>query len=295
MKRAATISIVAFLAVLLGCGGGGGGGGGNTLIGRVLSVVSGGPLNPAGVVQQPGGSPTATTDLSDGSFSLGGVSAGSTQTEVVTNQTGWPTFLFNHRPANGQTVIGDLWVGPEQVTLRGRTISATTSDPISNAEVSFGGQVGLTDADGVFNLTGVGYSSDTQTAFWGILGSAVKQGQFLRTDFTAAPFVKDGANVVDIGDVLLTPLDDPNPPGQPYNITGRVLPVGGSIGTIVRLKQGSTDLRIYNVGNDGRYFFWITPGSYEITYERGSQTAPTQNVELTQPNQTVTVPDVTLN
>lgn len=296
MKRAAWISVVAILAVLLGCGGGGGGGGGGTtLIGRVLSVATGGPLNPAGQVQLPGGNPSTTTDLSDGSFSLGGVAAGTTQTEVIPNQLGWPNFTFNHTAASGQTVIGDLWVGPEQVTLRGRTVDALTNNPIPNADVSFGGQVGKSDGTGVFNLTGVGYSSETQTAFWGIAGSAVKLGEYLRTDFSAAPFIKDGSNVVNIGDVLLTPQGDSNPPPTPYNITGRVLPVGGSIGTIVTLKQGSTNLRIFNVGNDGRYYFWITPGTYEITYVKGSQSAPTQNVNLTQPNVPVTVPDVTLN
>jgi hypothetical protein len=98
-----------------------------------------------------------------------------------------------------------------------------------------------------------------------------------------------------VGDLLVTPSNDPNPPGPPYNITGRVLPIGGSLGCIVTLKQGATSLRIYNVGNDGKYYFWIAPGSYQITYQKNAQTAPTQNATITQPSDTVTVPDVTLN
>ncbi len=298
MKRILAFCLVAVLAIMAGCGGGGGGGGGGgtALIGRVLSVVTGGPTNPASTVQAPGGSPSAVTDLSDGSFLLNSIPSGTSQTVVNTNQSGWPQFTFNHAAANGQTVIGDLWVGPEQVTIRGRAVNALTSEPIVNADVSFGGQSGKSNASGVFNLSGVGYSSDTQTAFWGIVGSAIKQGAFLRTDFTAAPFVKDGSGIVDIGDVLLTPVDDVNPPtNPPYNITGRVLPVGTSLGTIVTLSQGSTPVRVFNVGNNGRYYFWVTPGTYEVSFQKGSQTAPTQTVTLTLPNVPVTVPDVTLN
>lgn len=297
MKRLSIFFIVAGLAVIIGCGGGGGGGGGGgnaTLIGRVLSVVTGGPLNPAASVQKVGGSPSTSTDLSDGSFALANVGAGTTQAQVIPNQAAWPLFTFTFPAANGSTVIGDLWVGPEKVTLRGRAINSTNAQPIANADVTFGGQNGKTDALGVFNLGEVAYASSTQTAFWGIAGT-VRANGFFKTDFNAAPNLKDGANIVNVGDILLTPSNDPNPPGPPYNINGRVLPIGGSTGCIVTLKQGATDLRIYNVGNDGKYYFWIAPGTYDVTFQKGAQTAPTQNVNLTQPNQTVTVPDVTLN
>jgi hypothetical protein len=290
------LSAIALTFVLtIGCGGSGGGGGSSaTLIGRVLSVTTGGPLNPAATVQQVGGSPSTSTDLADGSFSLANVPSGTTQAQVVSNQVGWPTFTFNFPAATGTTVIGDLWVGPEQVTLRGRVLNSTNANPVANADVTFGGQNGKSGSDGVFNLTGVGYSSATQTAFWGIVGS-VRANGFFKSDFNAAPNVKDGANVVNVGDILITPANDTNPPGPPYNITGRVFPIGTSTGCIVTLKQGATELRIFNVGNDGKYYFWITPGSYEITYQKGAQSAPTQNVNLTQPNETITVPDVTLN
>lgn len=297
MKRLSIACLIAFFAVILGCGGGGGspGSGGNTtLIGRVLSIVTGGPLNPAASVQAISGSPSTTTDTADGSFTLANVSAGTTQAQVVPNQTGWPLFTFNFAAAQGSTAIGDLWVGPEQVTLTGRALNSTNAQPIANADVTFAGQNAKTNASGVFSLTNVAYSSDTQTAFWGIVGSVRAIG-FFKTDFNAAPNVKDGANVVDVGDILLTPSNDTTPPGPPYNITGRVLPVGGSTGCVVTLKQGGTPVRIFNVGNDGKYYFWITPGTYDVTFEKGAQTATTQTVTLTQPDQTVTVPDVTLN
>ena len=295
MKRTYLFFAIAILLLSLGCGGGGGGGGGkSTLIGRVLGVVSGGPLNPAASIQGVGGTPSTTAALADGSFSLGNIANGTTQFQVLSNQAGWPLFTFNIPASNGNTVVGDLWVGPEVVTLRGRALNSTNAAPIVNADVTFAGQNGKTDALGVFNLTGVAYSSATQTAFWGIVGT-VRATSFFKTDFNAAPNTKNGSNVVDVGDILLTPSNDPNPPGPPYNITGKVLPIGGSSGCVVTLKQGATDLRIYNVGNDGKYYFWITPGNYDITFQKGAQTAPTQNVTLSQPNQTVTVNDVTLN
>ncbi len=295
MKKLHLFLFAAFLAIIIGCGGGGGGPGGSaTLIGRVLNVGTGGPMNPAASVQQPGGSPSTVTSLADGSFSLANVNNGATQTQVIPNQVSWPLFTFNFPAASGSTVIGDLWVGPEQVTLTGRALNSTNAQPIANADISFGGQNGKTNVSGVFNLTGVAYSSATQTAFWGIVGTARANG-FFKTDFNAAPNTKNGSNVVDVGDVLLTPSNDPNPPGTPFNITGRVLPIGGSVGTIVTLKQGLTNLRIFNVGNDGKYYFWIAPGTYDITYQKAAQSAPTQNVTIVQPNQTVTVPDVTLN
>lgn len=296
MKRIALALLIGALSILVGCGGGGGGGGGaqTDLIGRVLNVVTGGPLNPAGTVQKVGGSPSTSTNLADGSFTLQNVGSGTTQAQVIPNQIGWPLFTFTFPSASGTTVIGDLWVGPEQVTLRGRAVNSTNAQPIANADVTFAGQNGKTDAQGVFNLPQVAYSSATQTAFWGIMGS-VRANGFFKSDFSAAPHVKDGNNVVNVGDILLTPSNDPNPPGTPYNITGRVLPIGGSTGCIVTLMDGATPVRIYNVGNDGKYYFWITPGTYDVTFVKGAQTAPTQNVVLAQPNETVTVPDVTLN
>lgn len=290
------LALAVLTAILLGgCGGGGGGGpsGSASLIGRVLSITTGGPTNPAASIQGVSGSPSTNSDLTDGSFTLTPVSNGTTQAKVIPNQNGWPVFTFTFPGAQGNTVIGDLWVGPEQVTLHGRILSTVNSQPIANASVSFGGQNGTTNASGVFDLPGVAYSSDTQSAFWGIVGTARANG-FFKTDFNAAPNLAVGG-VVDVGDILLTPSNDPNPPGPPYNITGRVLPIGGSAGCVVTLKQGATELRKYNVGNDGKYYFWIVPGTYTVTYQKNAQTAPDQIVNLTQPNQTVTVPDVTLN
>lgn len=298
LQIAMSVLIAATLAVLIGCGGGGGTGGGNaTLIGRVLNIETGGAPNPSASIQGVSGAPSTSSDITDGSFSLGPVSNGTTQAKVIPNHPdNWPVFTFTFAAANDITAIGDLWVGPQQVTVHGRALSAATNTPIANATVTFGGQTGTTNASGVFDIGGVAYSTTTQAAFWGIVGSIRKTPDFFKVDFTASPHTADGSNVVDVGDILLTPANDPNPPqNTPYNITGRVLPINGSAGCIVTLKQGSTALRIYNVGTDGKYYFWIVPGTYDITFQKAAQTAPTQIATVTQPNQTITVPDVTLN
>jgi hypothetical protein len=92
----------------------------------------------------------------------------------------------------------------------------------------------------------------------------------------------------------MTSLTDPNPPPQPYNIYGKVLAQGGPSGAIVTLKLGVTPVRIVNVGPDGKYYFWVAPGNYTISYQKGALTAPDHNANLTQPNQVIQIPDVTL-
>jgi hypothetical protein len=85
----------------------------------------------------------------------------------------------------------------------------------------------------------------------------------------------------------VTPLSDPNPPPAPYNIWGIVSAPGGPQGAIVRLKQGGIDVRVFNVGNDGRYYFFVVPGTYTINATKGAFTAPDQIVTLTQPNEVI--------
>ena len=293
MKRLALLLAASIAALLAGCGGGGGGGHpAATLIGRVLNVETGGPLNPPATVQT--ASASTNTLPEDGSFSVKAPN-GATSLTVIPNQTGWSSgnFSFTFPAAQDTTAVGDLWVGPEKVTVTGRVLNSTNNVAIAGAAVSFGGILGTTDANGVFTLANVAYSSTTQTAFWGILGTARASG-FFKTDFSAAPNVSV-AGVVNVGDVLLTPSNDPNPPGTPYNVWGKVLPIGGSQGTVVTLKSGGTDVRIFNVAADGFYYFWITPGTYTVTFQKGAQSAPTQNVSFTQPNDVVRVPDVTLS
>jgi hypothetical protein len=272
--------MAALLGLAVGCGGGGGGIATGTVIGRILNVLTGGPPNPAATVQV--GSNSVLTSLSDGSFQLTAPN-GTAQLSVDNGVP--PLWLFAIGPVSGNTDVGDLWVGPERVILRGKVLKANDNSPISGAAVSFAGKSDLTDATGQFDIADVAYASATQTAFWGIIGAVSATG-FFRQEFSAQPFTASGG-VVDIGNVLITPASDPNPPGTPFNIWGVVSAPGGASGSIVRLKLAGTDIRVFNVGTDGRYVFFVAPGSYVISASKGASTAPDIPVMLSQPNQVI--------
>ncbi len=280
------LAMVSVLAVAVGCGGGGGGGGGGsaTLTGRVLNVVTGGPPNPASSVQA--GQNSILTNSGDGSFSLS-ASNGTTSLLIDTLSLGFGAFTYNFPAANGVTDVGDLWIGPEKVTVTGTVRNASTNNPISGAQVAFAGRTATTDANGNFSLANVAYSSETQTAFWGILGTAKATG-FLKTDWSTQPHTAS-SGVVAVGDILMTPVSDPNPPPPPYNIWGIVSAPGGATGSIIRLKQGGVDVRVFNVGGDGKYFFFVNPGTYTVVGEKGASTSTPQIVNLTAPNQVIQV------
>jgi hypothetical protein len=279
---------------LSGCGGGGGGtstsGGSGNVVGRVLNVETGGPLSPVATVQV--GKNTSTTSPADGSFIVA-APTGATSLLVDTGAL-FGVVPFTIPPVSGTTDAGDLWVGPQMVTLTGRVVSSVDNQPIANATVSFAGRTGTTNAQGVFSIPKVAYSSTTQTAFWGIEGSAIATG-FFNSTFSAAPSVANNS-VVTVADIPLTPLSDTTPPDVPANILGRVTPTAQASGTIVTLKDHlGNPVRIFNVGSDGDYAFWVPPDNYTLTYGNGALTAADQSVSLTSTNQVVHVPDVALH
>lgn len=285
MKTRLLLLLALLLAALTlsACGGGGGGGGGSrgTVVGRVLNVLTGGPPAPTATIQI--GSRSVQSSSSDGSFTLEQIPNGTTSLTVDNGVA--PLWNFTIPAVNGTTDVGDLWVGPQRVTVTGTVRDAATNNPISGATVRFAGRVGTTNASGVFSLANVAYADSTQTAFWGIAGTAVATGYFLN-EWSTAPNTAT-AGVVTVGDVLLTPESDPTPPGPPYNIWGAVSAPGGAAGSVVRLKQGGTDVRLVNVGSDGRYRFFVSPGSYTIEASKGASNATPIPVTLTAQNQVI--------
>jgi len=286
------IALLLALLVITACGGGGSGtGGGNqnaTISGRVLQVTTGGPANPAATVTSAGA--TTTTAAGDGSFTLS-VPQGTTSLSVNTN-TAQGTFTFNFPPASGDVVLGDLWVGPERITVRGRVINSSNNLPVQNALVSFAGQTDTTDADGFFSISGVAYSSANQTAFWGIHG-LIRAPGYLTGDFILQGLTASNGILTIPQDLLLNPTDDTDPPPSPFNLWGRVSPAGQAEGTLVTLKQNGTALRTYTVGADQAYYFWVEPGTYTLTFAKNSLSAPEQTVTLNTQNEVIRR-DVTL-
>lgn len=276
--------MLAVLIVLLACGGGGGGGSspGTTvpLVGRVISVVTTGPLNP-GVTVAAGGAST-TTEIGDGSFSFDAPTGVSALTTSATS--GFPSFTFNFPAATGSTDLGDLYIGPEKVRVTGTVRNSVTNAVIPNASISFAGRLATTNASGQFNLVDVAYSSTTQTGFWGIFGNATATG-FFAADFNANGKTATGG-VVTVEDILLVPGSD-DPPGTPYNIYGQALPVATGDSATVNLLQGGTPIRTTTASANGTFYFWVPAGTYTIQATKGAVTSPAVSVTLTSNNQIV--------
>ena len=278
--------------LLVGCGGGGGGGGSATtaqLSGRVLNVITGGSLNPAGQVQV--GTGRALTNPADGSFSLP-VSVGTTSLTIDTRNSQFGVWVFSIPAVTATTDVGDLWVGPEKVTVTGTVRDSTNNNPVANAAINFAGRSAVSNSNGVFSLLNVAYSSASTASFAGITGSATATGYFL-SSFTAGNNVAN-AGVVTVDDILVTPSSDSNPPSTPYNVFGKVSPSSVSIGTTVTVLQRGAPVLQTTVGADNRYYVWLPVGDYVIQFANGSHTAPDQAVTLTQSNQVIQR-DVVLN
>lgn len=283
------------LALLAGCGGGGGGGGGGgstvQITGTVRNVLTDDAPNPQAQVETADGKHTAVTSQSDGTFSIS-VPAGTTTLLVDTHTDTGGVFTFTIPAAASGQDVGFLYVGPEKVTVTGTVRDGTNNNPVPNATVSFAGTSGVTNANGVFTLANVAYSSDDPTYFQGIEGTVNASGYFANSFTVGGAVAVSG--VVAVDDIPLVPSNGTNPPGSPYNIYGKVSPSAEAANTTVTLKQGATTVRTTVVGSDGYYYFWVPAGTYTISFANGSHTAPDQSVTLTQSNQVVEK-DVTLD
>ena len=271
-----------FLIIAIGCGGGGGTtttGGAVDVLGRVLNVETGGATNPQSSVQI--GSNSALTSVADGSFTVPATLGASSLS--VDTQSGFGTWMFSFSPITGTTDVGDLWVGPQRVTVRGFIRDSSTNIGIAGATATFGGRIDVTDANGEFVLVDVAYSDANQTAFWGIAGFARANG-FVASEWSAQPNVAV-AGVVTVNDILLTPNSDPIPPGPPFNIWGRVSPGADAPGTIATLRLNGNPVRVFNVASDGVYRFWVEPGTYTITFVMGSLNASVPSFTLNDPSE----------
>jgi len=279
-KRTKLMAFLLALVVIFGCGGGGGGFGGAsaTIVGRVLDVRNGGPVDPA-VSVQAGGQSVQTQ--ADGSFQ---VTAPQGTTSVTVDAGAFGTFTYTIPAASGVTDVGDLWVGPQKVTLTGRVLDSTDGTAVVGAVVRFAGHRATTNSVGTYIIPNVAYNNTSQAAFWGIVGKVTAEDYF-DISFTASGKTASGGTVT-LDDLRMTPSDGTLPPPFPFTIWGQITPSGDAEGTIVTLKEGGTAVRVYNVGSDGAYYFWVVPGTYTIEARKGSLAAD-DNATLTQTNEVI--------
>lgn len=263
------------IAILFGCGGGSGGGGGGTatIIGRVLWIESNAATSPASSVAV--GTATTTTDLIDGSFVLA-VAPGATSLTVSYSESGVGTPVvrtFTFPAVTGTTDVGDLYIGPETVTVHGTVIDASNQQPVAGATVKLAGRTATTAANGEFSVAQVAYSSTSPAAFGDLVGE-VSEPDYVTRQFS--PPTTAIAGVVEVGSLEISPLSFDVPPPLPANVTGTVLPVNSGAGALVELLDGVTVVRTTTADGAGQFRFWIGAGTYTVRAVSGvlSGTSP---------------------
>lgn len=275
------LGLLLLLLAIAGCGGGGGGGGvaTGTVTGRVVWLPSGFGPNPPASVQA--GNASTITQGDEGTFSLAAPLGSDSLLVVYVPSGGSPiTFRFAIPPVvAGTQDVGQLWIGPQTVTVTGRVVNATDGGPVGGAAVSFAGRRAVTGADGTFALAEVAYSQDDFVFFGGIEGAISREGFFPRV-FTADREAFGG--VVALEDLPLTPESSGTPPDAPYNVLGMVGPPEFAVGTLVTILQNGTPLRRVTVGNARTYGFWMAPGTYTLTFLNpgNGRSAPEQTFTL---------------
>ncbi len=263
-----TLLFLLFALLIVGCGGGGGGQQNNAqLVGRVLWIESNSATSPAASVSS--GSNTTTTDIIDGSFVLS-VPVGATSVTVSYSDGGAPVvFTFNFAPASGTVDLGDLYIGPETVTVHGTVTDAANDLPVAGATVKLAGRTAITAANGEFNLLSVAYSSGQSAAFGDLVGEITK-ALYVTRQFSP-PTVAVGG-VVEVGTLQISPESLDEPPPFPANITGTVLPVNDGAGALVELLDGLTVIRTTTADGSGQFKLWAGVGTYTVRATNGPKT-----------------------
>jgi hypothetical protein len=286
------IGVFAVLTALLtGCGGGGGFFGPSALLqGRVVLVGTGQPPNPPATVIV--GGQSVRTSTQEGAFQL---RVPTTATQLTVRTQGLPDFTFTLPPLQaGQTVdLGDLYVGVRTIAVQGRIVDALTQQPVGEATVSLLGQRAQSNpTTGRFTLNGVAYDPE------GVLDpeGEVRKTGYLPRRFLADQPVIDG--VMEVGDLLLLPETDDNPPGQPGNVHGVVqvpldTPVGARIDVYTPPDAPIANESVILSQPSGAFRLWLLPGNYRLVFTKGARTA-TRTITVTSLTQEIDLGTVVL-
>lgn len=295
MVRKNLLLLLALLGVMFalvaGCGGGGGGGGGSTgttisILGRIIWIENGGAPSPQATVRI--GERTTLTNTVDGGFNID-VPAGASSLTVSTTIAGTPIIrTFNFPAASASVDLGDLFIGPSEVSITGRVVDSTNGTGVAGARVSIAGRTAVAAANGTFTITQVAYSSTSLSVFLGLQGTASGTNYF--TGFFSPPAGAVGG-VVDAGSVSLVPTGGDSPPPLPTNLTVTVAPSGSS--SSVEVLLAGTVIRTGITDAAGKASFWLPAGTYTVRATKAAQngTAP---VTITSPSSQTSV-NVTLS
>jgi hypothetical protein len=221
--------------------------------------------------------------LVDGGFAFD-IPAGSTSTTVTATVGGAPVIrTFTFPAVSAATDVGDLYIGPEEVTVTGRVSDAGTGGGLAGATVKMAGRSAVSGADGRFSIPLVAYASSASAVFLGLQGEASQSGYF-------ASFFSPGGlpvgGTVDVGSVALSSAGGDDPPPPPSNIRISVGPDGA--GAVVELRSGSTIIRTGVASGSGAASFWAPVGTYTVRAVKGARTG-TSPASVTSVNLPVSV------
>lgn len=263
-KRGFWLWCVLWVWLLSGCGGGGGFGGA-VIQGRVALVGTGNPPNPAATVRAGGAS--TRTDLQEGTFTL---RVPPNTTQLTVEAPDYPAYTFNLPPLRTDQVndLGVLYVGPQKVAVQGRIVNALTQQqPVGGALITLLGQRTLSnESDGKFTLNDVPFDPS------GILDV---EGQVEKAGFVPQRFLvdvgPDNSGVIQLGDILLAPESDDNPPPAPGNVRGVVRVAGNNpVGTLILIyspPDASAPVETEVVNQiSGAFALWLLPGDYRLVF-----------------------------
>lgn len=280
------------LTLLIGCGGGGGGSGGGgtgttvSILGRIIWIENGGAPSPQATVRI--GERTALTNTVDGGFNID-VPSGASSLTVTTTVSGTPIIrTFTFAPATASVDLGDLFIGPSEVSLTGTLVDSANGTGIAGATVSIAGRTAVSAANGTFTVTQVAYSAASLSVFLGLQGTAARTGYF--SGFFSPTSAAVGG-VVNVGSISLVPTGGDSPPPLPTNLNVTVAPSGS--GATVEVLLSGTVIRTGTADSAGKAAFWLPAGTYTVRATKSAQNGTTP-VTITTPSSQTSI-NVTLS
>lgn len=297
MKRTgASLLLVALsvlAAILLVSCGGGGGGGAVTIQGYVKRSDTRGLPDPGTTVTIAGTTAEVGTlrqNASGQDYNFEVVGVPSTANEGTINPPAGSAdtpvrFPLPPLPTSGTVYIGEVFIGPDtgEATATGKVVSAETGQPVAGAKVTIGAFSTLTNSQGNFVFERLVAQTDKGT---------VEATGFEKKVFAIDPPLAPREN--DLGEIRIAPPVGEDPPGGPYNLRGVVTlePAASPVGTSVVLLDADTLLQVDSMvisHSSGEFRFWVPVGRYILRVTRSEYTTFQQEVNLTAPNQVVTV------
>jgi len=290
-RRAFLSMLMATAVALAGCGGGGGGGKASTIVTGTVYDSAKEDLPVQGATVTIGGKSGVTTTTAQasstntvGSFRLENVPTGTSTATVKLADGTTQSLAFSPPVTSGSNAALSLYVNIGQI---GGRILLPNGTPASGAFVSIAatGDLVQTDTTGNFLVINIPTGDTLVSA---VLGTS-----------SASKTVTVTNGLTAIGDLQLVEDPNPNPPGVPSTIVGKVKTSdntaadAGAGATVFLLRNGVQIEQTISGASDGGYSFYVPVGNYSVQVQKNNYQSATAPAIVTDPNKQIEV-DVTL-